>query len=303
MDSKTIRRCAVGGLVAAALAGCAGTALVARGSQPRLDPEVQARASAFETFTRKAQAIDPGFSGPSAVSQALQVGAAYEPKQFAAGLVAYSAMAALQEPRFVAGVQAAGRNPKARRELVRRLASRPDTAIGLTGGKLAAGRANAALMRRGEPLADSGRQVKKASYSIQRQAWAKGSVPNAAGRLSQVKQISGQGHRPAGDDVSRLQRSVAEGGRRGGEASPAVSRGLAVAALTVLGEAPRARTLLNEPRSGMCLRVAKLNLYQCLASAGPYYEDIYCLGEHAMIEPGQCIAAAAEPGRRQARLD
>jgi hypothetical protein len=39
--------------------------------------------------------------------------------------------------------------------------------------------------------------------------------------------------------------------------------------------------------------MAKLNLYQCLASAGPQYEDIYCLGQHAMIDPGQCVADAA----------
>jgi len=288
-------------LAAIIVAGCASTALVARGGQPRVDAEVQARASAFESFTRKAQAIDAGFTGPAAVSQALQVGAGYEPKQLEAGLIAYSAMAALQEPRFVAGVQAAGRSAKARRDLVRRLASRPDLAVDLPGGKLAAGRANAALARQAAPLADSGRQVKKASYSIQRQAWANAKTADAAGRLSRVKLISSQGYRPDGGDAARLAKAVAEGGRRGGEASPAVARGLAVAALTVLGEGGQAKTLLKEPKTGMCLRVAKLNLYQCLASAGPYYEDIYCLGEHAMIEPGQCVMTAADPPRRQQR--
>ena len=41
-----------------------------------------------------------------------------------------------------------------------------------------------------------------------------------------------------------------------------------------------------------CLRLAKLNLYQCLASSGPHYEDIFCLGQHAMIDPGQCVVEA-----------
>jgi hypothetical protein len=45
----------------------------------------------------------------------------------------------------------------------------------------------------------------------------------------------------------------------------------------------------------MCLRIAKLNYHQCLASAGPQYEDIYCLGQHAMIDPGQCVVEAAQP--------
>jgi hypothetical protein len=65
-----------------------------------------------------------------------------------------------------------------------------------------------------------------------------------------------------------------------------------LAALAVLGEEGKARSLMSEPRSGSCLRLAKLNLYQCLASAGPNYEDIYCLGQHAMIDPGQCVVEA-----------
>ena len=51
---------------------------------------------------------------------------------------------------------------------------------------------------------------------------------------------------------------------------------------------------MSEPRAGQCLRLAKLNLYQCLASAGPHYEDIYCLGQHAMIDPGQCVVDATK---------
>jgi hypothetical protein len=74
-----------------------------------------------------------------------------------------------------------------------------------------------------------------------------------------------------------------------------VARGVALAALSVLGENGKARSLMTEPRSGFCLRLAKLNLYQCLASAGPHYEDVYCLGQHAMIDPGQCVVDATRP--------
>jgi hypothetical protein len=51
---------------------------------------------------------------------------------------------------------------------------------------------------------------------------------------------------------------------------------------------------MTEPRTGSCLHMAKLNLYQCLASAGPHYEDIFCLGQHAMIDPGQCVVDATK---------
>jgi hypothetical protein len=51
----------------------------------------------------------------------------------------------------------------------------------------------------------------------------------------------------------------------------------------------------------MCVRLAKLNLYQCLASAGPHYEDIYCLAQHAMLEPAGCASEAVRPMRTAAR--
>jgi hypothetical protein len=282
-----------------ALAGCATQSAVqpqARGGSParmRADPEVEAQAAAFESFMRKAGAIDPAFSGPAAVGQALQTGAGYDPKQLEAGMVAFAAVAALQDPAFVAGVRRQGRDAKAGRELERQLAARPDTALALPGADAAASRARAALFRQGAGLAEGGQKVKAASYTLQRQAWAKTKVSDAPGRLIRVKAVAKAVYRPTGDDQARLYRSVAETGARGGAASPVVARGVALAALTALGDGKAGAALLAEPKSGMCVRVAKLNFHQCLASAGPYYEDIYCLGQHAMIEPAQCVAAAA----------
>lgn len=302
LSSMRRRLVAAAGIAAAlALAGCAGKALVSATSPaPKASAEVEARARAFESFTRKAQAIDPQFSGPSAVARALEVGAGYEPQQLEAGVIAFAALAALQEPRFVAGVRAAAKGKTGRRDLIQRISARPEAALELAGGKLAAGRANAALLRQVGPMIETGRAVKKASYTIQRQAWAKGDTADPAGRLSRVKQISRAGYRPGEGDGARLQRALADGGRKGSGASPAVARGLAAAAMVALGEPGRANALMKEPKSGMCIRVAKLNLYQCLASAKPYYEDVYCLAAHAMIEPGECVTAAAEPKRKLA---
>jgi len=66
----------------------------------------------------------------------------------------------------------------------------------------------------------------------------------------------------------------------------------------VLGQDRAAQSLMREPRSGQCLRTAKLNFHQCLAAAGTHYEDIYCLGLHAMADPGQCVVEATRPSRR-----
>ncbi|WP_133254996.1 hypothetical protein [Phenylobacterium hankyongense] len=256
----------------------------------RSDERLEAQASAFESFMHKASGIDASFSGPGEVSQALQTGASHEPKQFEAGMIAYAAMAALQEPGFVAGVQRASRD----RDLANRLTANPELATDLPGGDAAAARANAALFRQGEALADDGQKVKRAAYSVQHQAWSKARVPDPAGRLSRVKRLSTVSYQASAGDEARMRGAVAQGGRRGGATSPVVARGVALAALSVLGQSDRGRALMSEPRTAMCLRMAKLNLYQCLASAGPHYEDIFCLGQHAMIDPGQCVVEATK---------
>lgn len=306
MRIKTIESLgAVAAAVAIMLAGCSAGLRAGPPAPPSSRPQtayvdvgLAGQAGAFESFTRRASGISPGFSGAGEVAQGLQAGAAYEPKQLEAGMVAYAAMAALQEPSFVAGVKKAGG-----RDLARRLAADPDAALDLPGGVAAAGRANAALHRRGAALADAGAQVKKAAYSVQKQGWSKAKVSNGPARLAQVKRISTAGYRPTAEDRARLSTAVAEGGRRGG-ASPVVSRGVALAALTVLGQEAQGRSLLNEPRAGTCVRWAKMNFHQCLASAGTHYEDIYCLGVHAMAETGQCVVEATKPVRiRRASVD
>ena len=293
MNSRNLK--GLGVIAAAAaltLSGCATHAPSGPYASPQSSPAPErlvAQAMAFESFMRRARGIDAGFANASDVREGLQVGAGYEPRQMEAGMVAYAALAALQEPSFVAGVKRAGRSG----DLARRLTANPAAALDLPGGEAAAGRARAALARQGEGLNASGKRVKTAAYSVQRQSWSKSKVSDPRGRLARVKSISAAGYRPAPGDEVQLRQAVAEGGRRGGAASPLVARGVALAALSVAGESSRGQSLLSEPRAGSCLRLAKLNLYQCLASAGPQYEDIYCLGQHAMMETASCVADAA----------
>jgi len=287
---------------AVALSGCATGSAPQKGPPPKkgsyigIDGGLASRAAPFEAYTRKATAIDASFSGPGEIAERLRTGAGYEPKELEAGMIAYAALAAMQEPAFVAGVKAKGR------AVAGRLASDPDAALDLPGAYAASQRANAALARRGEALADAGAQVKKASYSVQRQAWSRARLTNGPQRLAAVKQAAG--YRPEAADRARLTAAISEGGRRGG-ASPVVARGVALAALTVLGQDGAGRSLLSEMKSGQCLRIAKLNYHQCLAAAGTHYEDIYCLGVHAMSDPGQCVVDATKPAKsmRRASLD
>jgi hypothetical protein len=289
--------------------GAAGISAAAYERRPeaRLAREWVAAASAFESYTTHGAAIRPGFASGREVASAMRIGAAHEPQQLEAGMVAYAALAAVQEPGFTAEVQRIAASPRDRADLIHRLADSPDAVMGLPGADAAAARAQAALIRQIAPLIDDGRRVKQAAYDIQHSAWSKGRIADAPGRLAKVKALSSHRFEPADADAERLFQAVTAGQEPGGYAqpTPVVVRGVALAALALSGAAGEdtvdaVRPLMSEPRSASCMRLAKLNLFQCMAVAGPHYEDVFCLGEHAMIEPGQCMADAAGGARQPA---
>ena len=85
-----------------------------------------------------------------------------------------------------------------------------------------------------------------------------------------------------------------------GPYSPVVERALAVAAMAALGDgsndfSDQLMALLDEPEENDCLHSAKLNLYQCLAVAKPHYEDVFCMGQHILMDTGQCILNGVAP--------
>jgi hypothetical protein len=290
----------LGCVLALGALGLSGAA--AQETQPnvRMARDLVAAASAFETYTRKASAIDPAFSGPRAVASAVEIAAAHEPRQIERGMIAYAAMSALQDPAFVGGVQRIVAERGQREALVRRLAESPEAAIELPGADQASARARAALLRRVEPLLTDGRRVKQAAYDIQHAAWSKAMVADAPQRLAMVKTLSSRAFEPGEGDADRLFDAVSAHveARPAGAPSPVVVRGLALAALTIAGAAgdeslETLTPVVSDARSASCMRMAKLNLFQCMAVAGPHYEDVFCISQHAMLEAGQCLAAAA----------
>jgi hypothetical protein len=280
------------GLSALVLAGCAtGSGRSPKAGRSDLDRQTLAQAAAFEAFVQKAARVGPTFAGPADVDHGLDDVAAAQPRGLESGMIAFAARAALQTPGFAEGVR---KTAARRRGLARRLAAEPTSALELPVASAAAGRARGALDAQGNALAKAGGAVRKASYDVQRQSWAKAPVADPGGRLARVKSAGGSMASPGKPDAKRPAPATV---------SPVVARGVAVAALSVLGEGGRARALLSEPRSGQCLRLARLNFHQCLASAGPYFEDIYCLGHHAMAETGRCVVAAAKPPLRRAAIN
>ena len=270
-------------------------------------------ASAYETYLRGAAAIRAGFRDGASVEQAMNIGEAYQPEQLEKGLIAYAALIALEDEDFVRGVQDLARGPEGRVNAAYELQSNPVRVAMIPGSGEAAALVRAVLHEEGGQLFETGRAVKQSAYDVQHQAWSKQDVPDPARRLARAKSLAQSAFVPAPEDVSRLLRSAAEfKGRRAGMEdgppvlSPVIQRGLTLAALAVLGQATderRLTQLFSEPRGADCMKMAKLNLYQCLAVAGPHYEDIFCLGQHALMDTGQCLASGGgTPQRIEASL-
>jgi hypothetical protein len=263
-----------------------------------LGQRVTDAASAYESYVRRAGAIDPAFSGAAGVQKAVKAGAAYKPEQLEEGIVAYAALIALRNPTFVDGVRAIT-NPA----FGDGLAADPGRVMRVRGAEDAAADAAGVLRAQGEALVAAGRTITKAAYDIQAQAWSKTPVADPKGVLDAAK-TSGQQMRAATTPSKEklLASLVAAPQPTGAAAAPApdVVRGLALAALAILGKTgdgaePQFEALLRDPAAEDCLKMAKLDLNQCLSVAGPHYEDAYCAGRHGIADTGKCVAAAAGP--------
>jgi hypothetical protein len=291
-------------VLAILLAG--GSAMAQQAAPARADPSAVAvsgrliaAAAAFETYTGRAATIKADFKSAESVATALRSGSAYETKQMQAGEIAFAAIIALQDADFVQAARSLGRDPAAADRLLRD----PSQIAALPGAEAAAARIGAALRERGAKVLAVGQAVKQSAYDIQHQAWSLASVAEPQAVLANSKALSQVQFAPAADDTARLIKlagATSGGGDRQAVAMPVIQRGLALAALAVMGQAgdgsdERIAPLLVDNRSSDCMRMAKLNLYQCLAVAGPQYEDVFCLGQHALMDTGQCVIASATP--------
>jgi hypothetical protein len=284
-----------------------------------LSPRVIEHAAAYRAYITRASQISPNFSGASEVAERLKTGEAYEPGHMLRGAIAYGAVVALQDPAFVAGVRKFANDPEQRRTVAYEIMKDPAYVVGLSGSASAAGLVINVLGEDGRKLITTGRSVTQAAYEVQRQAWSKGDVAGRPERLALAKQLSTTPAQGEVDETARLQTAVTGGqlGLTGDAASPPytllVIHSLAVAALAGLGYGDDASLaqlmpILAEPNSSNCLSMSKLNLYQCLAVAKPQYEDVFCLGQHALLDTGHCLmkgVGVAEPvdPREQAAAD
>jgi hypothetical protein len=269
-----------------------------------LSPRLIELASAYRHYVTNSTAIAPAFVDGESVATSLRAGATYEPQQMAKGAIAYGAVVALQDRTFVEAVRTYAKDPASRRQVAYEILKDPAYAVGLPGSASAAGLVISALGNDAQKLYDNGKAIKQAAYDIQKQPWSKAARDV---RLAAAKQLSAAAMTGDVAETARLQQASTGAANLGGSATAApvappythtVVRALAVAALAALGEAGDANVntvmgLINEPNIGSCMNMSKLNLYQCLAVARPHYEDVFCLGQHAMMDTGRCMIRAA----------
>jgi hypothetical protein len=276
-----------------------------------LSPSVLEAAGAYRIYVRNASGVTAAFANGQSVEDAVTVGASYEPKQFLRGEIAYAALVALQSPQFVAGVRTYAVEPAGRMDLANRLIADPNYAAALPSAASAALLVSNTLRADAAKIRQAGELVKQAAYDVQRQDWSKAEVVGRDARLNNAKLVSGQPIATPPEDVALLGKAVNQSDITGlaladvSAADPAsaqftaiVNRALAVAALAALGEGGQAndqalQRLLDDNSNAFCLNLAKLNLYQCLSVAKPYYEDVFCLGQHILIDTAQCMAKGA----------
>ncbi|MBS0411669.1 MAG: hypothetical protein JSR86_17260 [Proteobacteria bacterium] len=262
-------------------------------------PRLLDAASAFDDYMTAAAQVRPQFADGGQVAKVVDVGAGYEARQLQTGAIAYAALVALHDPQFVMQIRAMGGDPRA---LAEQILAAPQGVMGVPGADQTAARVAAALRERGAGVLDAGKAIKQSAYDVQRQAWSRSFVADPQAALARVKYNSTQVARADGARVQKLMLTVSAGqpGQPGaGMRSGVVTRGMALAALTVLGQAGEANAdrleiLTSDMVAANCLRMSKLNFYQCMAVAGPQYEDLFCVGQHGLMDTASCMISAVD---------
>ncbi|HEX8231725.1 MAG TPA: hypothetical protein VF559_00035 [Caulobacteraceae bacterium] len=304
--SKSRLRAATAAVVLAAFAAAPAIAAAEASapSQVGVAQRVIDSASAYQAYVAKTGALKADFADGASVRSALVAGASYQPDQLQEGEVAYAALLALQDAAFVNAVRGYAAFPGAADKLADQLAVNPDAVFDLPAANDTAAKVSAELRDHGFRILTAGKAVKQSAYDMQHAAWSQAMVSDGPTRLTNIKAMSQARFTATADDTARLINAVtgdassAPAKRPSAKITKTAARGLAIAALAVMGKASQDSSvqlaaLLSQPGDGQCLKMAKLNLYQCLASAGPQYEDVFCLGEHALKDTGFCVMSAA----------
>jgi hypothetical protein len=269
---------------------------------PGLNDRMITDAAAFQAYTQRATQLPTMFHDGATVASTVHNGMPYDSAALVRGAVSFGAIAALQEPTFVAAIRAAGQDPEKRRLMLNRFIADPAYIFTFPGADIAARNAKAAIGGTGLRLMAAGAATRQSAYDVQHEAWSKGFVVDPDGRLAAAKATGAGGGVSSPDVVAALRGGVTGGAPLGLGSEPVVryqtpliAKAMALAGFAAVGEAgdaayQRLTYLTTEQNTVYCLHTAQLMVNQCLAVAKPHYEDVFCLGQHMLYDTGQCLA-------------
>jgi len=162
------------------------------------------------------------------------------------------------------------------------------------------------LRQRGAAVAQAGASVKQAattfSATCRAPSWP---IPGAAGAVKLDSNQLAHATAPRRRMMPRWRRSGPR--ERLTSAAPVAVRGLALAALAVVGRAGEdsadsLEPLLADGAGFSCLHMAKLNLFQCMAVAAAV-RNLFCAGQHAIIDTASAWSPRSAMRGRHRRAD
>lgn len=253
--------------------------------------------------------------------------------QLSSGWIAYSALVASQDPEFRAAVRDI-EGFYGRESFLTGLQNDLRYARTLDGGTSAVTSSLTAIEADVRRLKGTGAFVKEQAYSLQGSSWAKARLRNSDDLITEIRSTALSGRPVRADLRTALanpefQPALAQAGRSGANSlwdgvseaasavrvptiniayngstriragkEPVADRIATLAAYRVLGAeaapASQVRTALSERSSRSCLKMAQLNLHQCVAAAHKQYEVPFCIGEHALTDVGDCIGEVTQ---------
>ena len=311
----------VGGvsLIAVAAAAVALTTGVSAESlaQPS-DDSLERRAADYIRYREDVAVIEATpFTKAEVTREAHRRLAAHDAKGLSSGWVAYAALVAADTPSFRKALEDE-LDDKGRDALFAQMAQDPGHVRRLAGATEASDRVLAMAAADVSRVLALGEVFKAQAYAMQKTKWGVVKLAPAPSRLDDADAYArGRGQAaaptlPASTEKGVTQPMLASADQAwspewGKSASSRMNGDNAeVIMLRVLNLAARysaggmngqfVEAYAKNDRANNCLSMASLTLRQCIAATRAPYEEAFCLGEHALIDVGQCVGWVAGAG-------
>jgi hypothetical protein len=312
-------------LIAAAAATLALTSGVSADSlaQPR-DASLERRAADYIRFREDVAAVEAApLNSAATIRDAHKRLSTHHSKALSSGWTAYAALVAADSPAFKKALEkeiedGKFNGMKGRDALLARIAQEPGYVRGLDGASEAVNTVLSMAASDAARFSKLGEDYKKQAYAMQKTKWGMAKLPAPSSRLSEADAYgNSRGEASAPDLPGATENGVTQpklasageawspewgkggGGRMNGEnAAALMDRILNLAVRYSAGGTNEklVETYSKNDRAEQCLHMASLTLRQCIAATRAPYEEAFCLGEHGMIDPGECVGWIASAG-------